>query len=203
MKIKPYQALITVILLLCCCFQSLCESSDGMNLIPGEDWAWSRGAYNTFSGTICLEEGIVQDLNICIRIDLPYDGEKDQQSTPVFTSVNGKRIVMAKQSDTVHMAADAEQKEISFSVSFRLPEKQRVTSVPVTICIMDTENNEIKTISGRIDSGQDETLNNGNTFFISVNIQQITVVLAVMAGMIWLIVLVRTIIWKKRKTGES
>jgi len=200
MKIKPYMILITVFMILCCCTPASCEDESRITLTPGEDWSWSRGAYNSFSGRISIE-GCTGEITACLSVELPYDDETDQQEKPVFTSVNGKRIVMAKQSDTVHFTADADHPELEFSASVRLPEKKRISSVPVTICISDAEGKEITAVTGRISSGSDDSDKKADPFYIPADISLITAILAATAVLIWMAVLIRGI--RKRKNNNT
>ena len=56
MKIRILRIPALLILLICCCVSALCEEAGRVTLVPGEEWSWSRGAYNTFSGQIGLKE---------------------------------------------------------------------------------------------------------------------------------------------------
>ena len=203
MKNKPYIILITVFMMLCCCTLASCEDESQMLLTPGEDWSWSRGAYNTFSGKVRME-GCTGEITVCLSVELPYDAETDQQDTPVFTSVNGKRIVMAKQSDTVHITADADHPELEFSASVRLPDKKRISSVPVTIRISDDEGTEITSVTAMISSGSDVSEKKTDPFYIPVDIGLVTGILAGAAVLVWTAVLIRGLRKREKKhTGEK
>ena len=81
--------------------------ADGsVTLSPGEDWVWTRGAYNTFTGEIDLSAFIGQEVTLVMGTNLKYDPEKEEKSSPVFTSVNGKRLTMMKQSASVQVTVD-------------------------------------------------------------------------------------------------
>ena len=203
MKIKTLWIPLLAVLMLCCCTTALCEESVQAALVPGEEWSWSRGAYNTFTGQIGLKDYTGMELTVNIRAELPYT-DAEQESLPVFTSVNGKRIVMTKQSDTVRFTPVEERPEMAFSVSFRLPDKQYVTSVPFAFTVRDDAGNELCTIRGRIDSEDNGSGKAGNPFHIPADIGLITAVTAGTAVGIWIIVIIRGILRKKkRKTGVS
>lgn len=203
MKIKTLRIPVLLILLICCCAGTLGEESEQAALVPGEEWSWSRGAYNNFSGQISLKEYTGTGLTVTVRAEIPYT-ETEQESLPVFTSVNGKRIVMTKQSDTVHFTPDADHPDMAFSVSFRLPDKTYVTSVPFVFTVTDDSGKEMCTIRGRIDSDEDGSGQSGNPFYIPADIGMITAVIAGAAAGIWIIVILRGIYRKKnRKTGAS
>lgn len=201
MKTKSYLIMIAAVMLSCCCLSAQCEGGSEAVIIPGEEWSWSRGAYNSFSGKIGLEDCKGRELTICISTDLPYSDESDEQSLPVFTSVNGKRIVMTKQSDMVHFTPDSDNQIMSFTASFRLPEKLHVSSVSVTFRISDTDGKELKTVSGRIDSGEETSGQSETPFYIPADINLITLVLAGAALTVWLAALIRHFRRKKKQTG--
>ena len=54
MKLKAYLLLAAALALLCCCCTAAGEEPAACSIRTGEQWSWSRGAYNTFSGTIDL-----------------------------------------------------------------------------------------------------------------------------------------------------
>ena len=203
MKTKLYLILIAAVMSLCCCCNALGESSTEAVLTRGEDWSWSRGAYNTFSGQIDLSGCPADELTICMTADLPYNEETEQNSPPVFTSVNGKRIVMAKQSDTVKITKGSEENMLDFSASFRLPEKQHIKSVPLSFCITDADGNILKTASCRIESGDEGSGEAGSPCYIPVDINVITLILLAVAALIWLLILIRSLkMKKKQRMGE-
>lgn len=203
MKTKFFLILISSVTALCLCFSALCENTAAAVLVQGDEWSWSRGAYNTFSGEINLSDCTADELTVSISADLPYNTETEQKSRPVFTSVNGKRIVMTKQSDMVQITPDAEKPTMAFSASFRLPEKKHVSSVPLLFRITDAGGNEIKTIYASIESGQNGTGGKGNPYYIPADINMITLCTAAAAALIWALVLVRSFQSKKKKEQEN
>ena len=203
MKIKTLWIPILLVLAAFCRSAALCEESGQAALVPAEEWSWSRGAYNTFSGQIDLAEYTGTELTVTIRAELPYT-DAETESLPVFTSVNGKRIVMTKQSDTVRFTPDAERSAMAFSVSFRLPDRQYVSCAPFAFTVSDPDGNELCTIRGRIDSDKDGSGQSGNPFHFPADIGLITAIIAGAAAGTWIIVIIRGILRKKkRKTGVS
>lgn len=204
MKIRAYTILCTVVILLCFCSLTYSENTDVLQVVPGDEWSWSRGAYNTFSGTIDLSEWTGKELTVRISADLPYDTDNEKQSMPVFTSVNGKRIVMAKQSDTVAIIPDEDHPLTAFAVSFRLPDRQRINAVAVSIQVYDKDGNDLKRITGMIQADNHDSNISENQFYISADIYQLTVIFTIAAILVWAIVFIRTIKrkFKKMKAGE-
>ena len=202
MKIKFCMILITAVALACCSISAIGETNEPV-LIPDEDWSWSRGAYNTFTGQIDLSDCIGSEVTVQLSTSLPYNTGTEIQSMPVFTSVNGKRIVMTKQSDSIQIIPDGQNPTMFFSASFRLPEKQHVSTVTVFFHVSDMSGKEIKTVSGCIENHGNSTDNQNNPFYIPVDISVITIAASSAAAAVWIIVAARRIYRKKKKVQEN
>ncbi len=202
MKLKRY-LIITVLLLLTGSLLNVsAESGPEAAVIPDGEWSWSRGAYNTFSGQIDLSGCDADELTVSLSTDLPYDTNAEQQSMPVFTSVNGKRIVMTKQSDTVHVSPENADGIMDFSGSFRLPEKTHVEKISFVFSIKDPDGQEIKTVTCRVEASAEGKGANNHPFYIPVSIDLITIILAISAAVIWTIVFISNHLAKKsHETG--
>ena len=197
MKFKRYIIITVLLLVTGCLMDALAESGLEAVVIPDEEWSWSRGAYNTFTGQIELNGCEAEELMVSVSTDLPYNNDTEQQSMPVFTSVNGKRIVMTKQSDTVYISPDNTDEMITFSGSFRLPEKTRIDKISFIFSIKDQNGIEIKTATCRIEAADETKGTNTNPFYIPVSINLITIILAVSAVLVWTIVFIKSHTAKK------
>ena len=203
MKFRCTLTIAVFLLLICSLNTVFSEPGQEAVIIPDNEWSWSRGAYNTFSGQIDLSDCTGEELTISISADLPYDTDSEQMSMPVFTSVNGKRIVMTKQSDTVQITPENGDGIISFSASFRLPEKKNVEKASFVFSVKDQNGQELKTVSGFVEAAADQKGKTQNPFYIPVSINTITIILTIAAVLVWIIVIVRrTIGPKTQKTGE-
>ena len=199
MRQKHFLILTLTVLLICCCIPATADTGTETVIVPGEEWSWSRGAYNTFSGQIDLSDCTGRELTIRISSDLQYNSETEQLSMPVFTSVNGKRIVMTKQCDTVHISAEGGRSAMEYSCSVRLPEKQHVSSVTFLFQVTDEDGNDLKTVSGRIESAENGTAATNSPFYFSIDINRITVILLIASALVWMLVLARNLRQKKKK----
>ena len=198
MKLKAYLLLAAALALLCCCCTAAGEEPAACSIRTGEQWSWSRGAYNTFSGTIDLTGFSGGELTVTMTTDLEYDAETEQKSMPVFTTVNGKRIAMTKQSAAVKVTADPDNPRMEFTGSFRLPEKKRIEAVTFTFSIAGADGAEQKNVSCMIDSGKNIAGKKDNTFYIPVDIGRITLITGIAAAVVWALVLIR--IWARKKS---
>lgn len=201
MKLKSYLLLATALALMCCCCMAAGEEPAACSIRTGEEWTWSRGAYNTFSGTIDLSGCSGEELTVTMTTDLEYDAETEQKSMPVFTTVNGKRIAMTKQSAAVKVTADPDNPQMEFTGSFRLPVKKRIEAVTFTFSIAGADGAEQKNVSYMIDSGKNIAGKKDNTFYIPVDIGRIAVWIGIAAAVVWAIVLIR--IWAKKKSNRT
>lgn len=203
MKQKTILILTLAVLLICCRIPVLGETQAETVMVPDEEWSWSRGAYNTFTGRIDLSDCTGRDLTIRISSDLQYESGEEEQNTPVFTSVNGKRIVMTKQSDTVQISAESVSACMEYSCSVRLPEKQHVNSVTFLIHVAGEDGNVLKTLSGRIESAENGADQTNSPFYFSLDISRITLILSVTAALVWMLAAARKLWQKKKQENEQ
>ena len=203
MKWKRYLIITVILLLTLSLLNVLAESGQEAVVIPDEEWSWSRGSYNTFTGRIDLSGCDADELTVSVSTDLPYNHDTEQQSMPVFTSVNGKRIVMTKQSDTVHISRENADGLMAFSGSFRLPEKKNVEKISFVFSIKDQNGLEIKTVNCRVEASDEAKGNIIHPFYIPININLVTIILTISAIMIWAAVFIKNHNAKKtHETGE-
>ena len=136
MKIKPI-ILLAIIIITVSCFITCHGEAVRAAVTAGEEWSWEPGAENIFDGIISLKEYAGQELTICMNSDLPYQNEEEQTGSPVFTSVNGKRITMMKQSDTAKFLPSEEMPDMNFSARFTMPSEKRVYSMTLQFALID------------------------------------------------------------------
>lgn len=197
MKIKSYLLLAVTYALLSCCIMAACEESAACFVKTGEEWSWSRGAYNTFSGTLDLTGCSGKELTVIMAAKMDYDLDSETKSVPVFTTVNGKRITMTKQSDTTKITPDPDNPQMEFTGSIRLPEKKRIDTVTFTFIVFGADGVEQKNVSCHVNSGMNSD-NNSNTFYISADIGKVTLCFGIAAALVWTFVLLRKMTKKKQ-----
>ena len=188
MRTKLFLLLAAALALIFCCSTAACEEPAVCTIQTGEGWSWSRGAFNTFSGKIDLSGCSGKELTVMMSTDLDYDEENEQNGMPVFTAVNGKRIVMTKQSDTAMVTLDSDSLQMVFDGSLRLPEKGHYSQMRFDF---------------RINSGGNSGDKLNNTFYIPFNIEIVTVGLGITSAAVWLTVLaMRRSKYKSNRTGD-
>ena len=192
-------AFVFLVLSIC---SALSESVSAGRITAGEEWNWDPGAYNTFEGSIDLSEYKGQEIAVEMTTDLSYDTETEQDSMPVFTVVNGKRIVMLKQTNTIRCTPEKGSFVLDFSGRIRLPEKQRTDRIDFLFILTDSDGTQLKTVSCRLDNGDDTAQLNGSVFYIRFRTETVTLVLAIAAAAIWTIAVYRSIRTRNRnRTG--
>lgn len=203
MRTKLFLLLAAALALIFCCSTAACEEPAVCTIQTGEGWSWSRGAFNTFSGKIDLSGCSGKELTVMMSTDLDYDEENEQNGMPVFTAVNGKRIVMTKQSDTAMVTLDSDSLQMVFDGSLRLPEKGHYSQITFTFTVSGTDGSEQKRFDFRINSGGNSGDKLNNTFYIPFNIEIVTVGLGITSATVWLTVLaMRRSKYKSNRTGD-
>jgi len=199
MKAKPLMILFLVLSLI---FPAAAEyENDDINVITCDDgWSWDPGAYDTFTGRIDLSEYIGRDLQIRMSTDLLYDSEAEADCKPFFTVINGKRITMLKQSDSVQYRPDAELSVLSFSGRVVLPSGQHVNRITFQFLISGEDGKELKTIRMEVGAG---TAESKSAFYIPIHIGSITLIIGIIAAVVWIAALFSNKRMKyKQRTGE-
>lgn len=202
MKRYPFLLFMAVFLVLCVSFATS-ENTAADRISAGEEWSWDPGAYNTFEGSIDLYEYTGRDISVEMSTDLVYDTKTEQSSMPVFTIVNGKRIVMLKQTNTIRCLPDEANPVLRFSGRIRLPEKQHTSQITFQFCLKDENGEELKTVACRIDDGNDAARSAGSSFYIRFRTETVTLILAIAAAAVWSVAVIRFLrIRKQKRTGE-
>ena len=181
-----------------------CSGQPDTNImIPDSAWTWNPGAINQFSGEYDLSE--FRDITLSIRItsDLPQEEDTETDNAVVFTTINGKRIPVLKQGSNVQFTPDADNPLFRFTGQIKLPKKHRVNKVNFQLLFYDGDGNEIgKTAVSAVSRETTGDISDGS-FYISLDIQGITMILSAAAAVIWICALCRSRInRKKNRNGE-
>lgn len=203
MKKNTCLLILTVFLAVCFCMAAG-EDFSPDRISAGEEWSWNPGANNTFDGEIDLSDYSGREITVEMSVDLAYDTETEQDSTPVFTVVNGKRINMLKQTNTIRCIPDTEMAVIQYSGRITLPAKQHTDNITFQFSLSDENGEELKTVLCKIADESSEAGSAGNRFYIHFPIQTINLTLGAAALLVWFFNLIRYIrIRKQQRTGES
>ncbi len=186
-KIRHYASVFFMIILLCFVSMAACEQQPVM-ISVGEEWTWKKGEDNIFSGEIDLSAYTGQEVTVSISSDLPFSSEEEDDSHPVFTIVNGKRIPMLKQNCSFQCIPETENTVIPFSGKLKMPANKRVGSIVFSFKIEESNGQEMSNMQYTIDNSADK---NGNIYYISADIHLISAIIFLAAAGIWLAVMIR------------
>jgi len=180
MKHAVFLLLLFAVIALCC--PAFSESTNSVYIEPGEEWCWDPGSDNTFEGEMNLSGYTGQAVSIIMYSDLT--GEINNNEA-VFTSLNGKRITIMKQSNTLQCNPD-DSPVIQFSGRLKLPEKEHVKKVSLSFRIMSEDGRNLNTVSALI-SNDTENKVSQSAFYIPFQANTITVSLGAAAIIVWCI----------------
>ena len=194
-------ALICIGLLVCSVVPA-CAESAATDIVTPQEWSWDPATVNNFTGSIDLSAYAGTELTVRISAEVEPNTELGDNNRPVFTILNGKRVRMAMQTDTAVFTPDAEQPELAFSGTIRMPEKTRLKKVRLTVtALKGTE--EVKSVSGTVGLGGGSDGQGSGAFYIPYDIGTITLILACAAAAVWALAILRNrLLNRKKQTGE-
>ena len=168
--------ILAVISLFCPAFG---ENTINVHIESGEEWCWDPGSDNTFTGEINFSGYTGQNISIILSSDL--SGESENEA--VFTSLNGKRITIMKQSNTLQCNPD-ENPVIQFTGRLKLPEKEHVKKLSLSFRFMSGDGQDLNTVSVLISNDIDSQVSQ-SAFYIPYRAGIITVLLGTAAVIVW------------------
>ena len=123
----------------------------------------------------------------------------DEDHNPLFTVVDGKRIPMRQQSSSTVFTPGGESSMLAFSGSIKLPEKEHVKHIEFQFRILDNTGRELTRITDEVSVRDNDTAAAAGSFYISWNIGRITIIAGTAAIIIWAVVLLRSLIIRKKE----
>ena len=189
--------ILSVICMLILCYSAAySEEYAAVHIETGEEWSWEPGSYNLFSGTMQLTPYAGQELTINMTTNLLYGDDEDHN--PLFTVVDGKRIPMRQQSNSTVITPGGESSLLAFSGSIKLPEKGHVKHIEFQLQILDHTGRELTRITDEISVRDNDTAAASGSFYIPWDIGTITIIAGTAAIMIWTVVLLRSLVLRKK-----
>ena len=189
--------ILSVICMLILCYSAAySEEYAAVHIETGEEWSWDPGSYNLFSGTMQLTPFAGHELTINMTTNLLYGDDEDHN--PLFTVVDGKRIPMRQQSNSTVITPGGESSLLAFSGSIKLPEKGHVKHIEFQLQILDHTGRELTRITDEISVRDNNTAAASGSFYIPWDIGTITIIAGTAAIMIWTVVLLRSLVLRKK-----
>ena len=189
-------------IILLCCTMAACEETPAFFVVVDEEWSWNTGAYNSFNGFADLKEYIGQDLTVRLCTDFQDQTEKSG-TNPVFSVVNGSRITMLQQSDTIQVTPDDEHPVLEFSGNVTLPGKEHIRQVTFELRISDADGNELKRLSSIVSVRDSSTGVQSGAFYIPYDINRIAILSGAAAVLVWTTAVIRSRRIRKNEKTES
>lgn len=190
--------LFTAVLILTagCC--AVAETPD-ISIAAPQEWTWESEGYNTFDGLINLSAFIGKEITLTVSTDLEY-GRDEDESMPVFTDLNGKRIKMSKQKNSVTLTPDEETSVTAFSGRITLPKGNSVRKITFRFSAADADGREMKSWSFVFGDAKDRDSTN---FRIPVDMTLVTICLSAAAALAWTCVLIRNRKQNRKRIQEN
>ena len=199
---RGWLPVMIVVLLIAAAGSAFSGEAENDRIVPGE-WDWEPEALNTYSGTIDLKDFSGEDTTLCLQAVFEPADPSASDIFPRFTSVDGRRITMLEQSDTIHCTPQEGQTAIRFEGSLKMPEKGHYRNIRIVLSASCQDGARQKQITGDISAGSGETNNTGRVFYIPFRIGTVTIVLSSAALVIWLLaVILNRTYQKKHRMGE-
>lgn len=161
------------------------------------EWTWDESSIASLTGSVSYAELPCEKL--LLRLSFKTDPESTNRGDVVFHTVNGKKLTIRKQQpEYVFMPEDL--KSFDFTANWKTPENVFFTRVEITfqVCTEDGETvlGESKLLMQR-DASELANKEDGK-FRLRIDFSKWTFWVAVAAGMIWLLAIVRILLNHKR-----
>ncbi len=192
--------------LICLLWLLLC--SLGLCLAEGEipageqllaqDWDWDPSVVNAFEGALDLSA--VPAGPVTLRVQAVFDPAAEAES-PVFTVVNGNRITILHQSDTVTLTPEEVSPLLPFSGTLRMPASGRFSQVELSVTALDASGQVLRTLSETVSRSPVRVDASEGVFRIPFEIRTVALYLGIAAVLVWAIVLWREVSIRKRNSS--
>ena len=182
--------IITAVLFSCTCVRA---EKPGTIISAGEEWSWEPGGVATFTGTLTADAE--QAAGATLQVSINPEPKAEDPGRIVFTNVNGKKVKVRKQ-DATYALDEAEAGEISFSGSWFLPDDSAYFRAAVTVSLINPEGESIG--FSTMKCGAYNTEGESTLKRIPADIGKINLILALSAGGIWCLAILRIVICRRR-----
>ena len=193
--LKLISALFACMLIDCSFFGYSLAASDVQLNLTEDEWTWIPGEVATFQGTVSITPA-AQD-EITIQVSISPEPKSDDPGKIVFTSINDRKIKIRKQSDRYMLKSD-ELKEgtIAFAGSWFIPEDSAYFKAELGLSVINGSGDSLGNVSLHLGANSSD---GGNTLKrIPVDIGRVNFVIGISACMIWLFVLIRILMIRRK-----
>ncbi len=194
---RRFTAALLCTALLCWC--TCCACAEGKNVLEQDEWTWTSGEVATFKGVVDTTGLDLSDTSLCISVrTVP---EQEDPGRCVFTSLNGKRIKIRNQSDTISLSDTEASDEIAFGGSWFLPEEGQVKQVTLTVSLMKTSTGEtLKALELACKNEAWYDAGSGQPYHLPIDLNQLCWILGGACILLWGAAILRSLLIRRRKT---
>ncbi len=170
--------------------------------VPAEDWDWGNGSLNAFTGEVDLSAFSGQALTLKLEAEFVPAPAEGEATSPVFAVVNGSRITILRQSDTLTLEEDRDP-ILTFTANLRIPENGRCSRIRLRLIIQDTAGQTLNTLSREISRGGVGSGENSGAYTVPFEIRSVALILGGAAAVVWALALFRHFSAKKRPVNRQ
>ena len=177
-----------------------CCAESGIKItIEEEEWSWEPGGVATFTGTLTADPE--QAAGAILQVSINPEPKAEDPGRIVFTNVNGKKVKVRKQDAVYTLDTTEAEGEIPFSGSWFLPDDSAYFRAAVTVSLINAEGEILA--SSNMKCGVYDTEGESTLKRIPADIGKINMILALSAGGIWCLAILRIAICRGRKQNRK
>lgn len=165
-------------------------------ILTEKEWSWIPGEVATFSGTITCDDHD-QLSGASIQLEIIPEPKDDDPGRIVFTSINGKRIKIRKQSETYILDDSDLNDEILFEGSWFIPEGSAFFKAGLVASVAGKSGDLLGTCTINVGTGDSESTH--SLLRIPVDIGHVNFILALCTGAVCCLAVCRFIVLLHRK----
>ena len=192
-------AIIRTIILLGCLLLAFSAAAEEQipDQLTCEDWTWEELNVNYLTGDMDLSDYLGREITLSMKAEFKPASLQTESCKPLFVIVNGKRITMLKQSDTIIITPDEENKGVHFEGSIKMPDGIHLQEVRITLSASEGEKalKSVDTVFSLYDGSEGQ---GRSVFYIPYDIKQISIIIAAAAAAVWVITVIGFTVYKKR-----
>lgn len=166
-----------------------------------QDWDWEPSVVNAFEGVLDLSAAPAGP--VTLRVQAVFEPAAEAEA-PVFTVVNGSRITILHQSDTVTLTPEEVSPLLPFSGTLRMPASGRFSQVELSVTALDASGQVLRTLTEPVSRSPVRVAASEGVFRIPFDIRTVALYLGIAAVLLWAVVLWREVsIRKKSSPGRN
>ena len=192
---RRWKILFLALVFLCTCTAAAAGSVQ--TELREAEWTWDESSIASFAGTVSYEE--IPGEKLLLRLSFKTDPESRNRGDVVFHTINGKKLTIRKQQPEYVFTPEG-LKNFDFTANWKTPDNVFFTKVEITFQVC-TENGETVLGESKLLMQRDASelaKKEDGKFRLRTDFSKWTIWIAVAAGVIWLLAVVRILLNHKR-----